>query len=131
MKTLVVEDEFSSRLLLQKILARYGECHIAVNGEEAVEAFRTARIGNAPYHLICMDIKMPGMDGVEAVRLIRKYEEQFGVLSTDGARIFMTTGVDNPKEVVESFHALCDAYLVKPIDAGKLIGELIRVRLIE
>ena len=39
---LLVEDDFASRLLLQTFLSRYGECHIAVNGREAVEAFRAA-----------------------------------------------------------------------------------------
>ena len=39
MKTLIVEDDFTSRLLLQTILSPYGECHIAINGREAVHAF--------------------------------------------------------------------------------------------
>ena len=43
MRTLIVEDDFASRLLLQTFLSRYGECHIAVNGKEAVAAFRAAR----------------------------------------------------------------------------------------
>jgi two-component system chemotaxis response regulator CheY len=42
MKTLIVEDDFTSRLFLQKILSPYGECHIAVNGNEAVQAFQMA-----------------------------------------------------------------------------------------
>src|ERR1017187_6486405 len=36
--TLLVEDDFASRLLLQTFLSRYGECHIAVNGREAVRS---------------------------------------------------------------------------------------------
>lgn len=36
MKTLIVEDDFTSRLFLQTFLARYGKCHIAVNGKQAV-----------------------------------------------------------------------------------------------
>ena len=43
MRTLIVEDDFTSRLLLQSFLSQYGECHIAVNGKEAVEAFRAAQ----------------------------------------------------------------------------------------
>jgi uncharacterized protein YktA (UPF0223 family) len=38
MKTLIVEDDFTSRLLLQEFLKSYGPFHIAVNGKEAVEA---------------------------------------------------------------------------------------------
>jgi chemotaxis protein histidine kinase CheA len=42
LRVLLVEDDFASRLLLQTFLSRYGECHIAVKGREAVEAFRSA-----------------------------------------------------------------------------------------
>lgn len=47
MKALVVEDDFASRKLLQKILTPYGEVDIAVNGLEAIEAF-TKSLENVP-----------------------------------------------------------------------------------
>ncbi len=67
MRTLIVEDDFTSRLLLQSFLSRYGDCHIAVNGLEAVAAFRAAKEKGENYNLICMDIMMPEMDGQTAV----------------------------------------------------------------
>ena len=130
MKTLVVDDELTSRILLQNILSRYGECHVAVTGEESVEAFRLALAEAAPYDLICMDIRMPGMDGVEAVRQIRTLEAEDGVLSSNGTKIIMQTTINYPKDIVQSFHALCDAYLLKPIGAASLIGELRKMSLI-
>jgi two-component system chemotaxis response regulator CheY len=130
-KTLVVEDELTSRILLQNLLSRYGKCHIAVNGEEAVEAFRMALADAAPYDLICMDIRMPGIDGVEAARQIRAIETSDGVLSSYGTKIIMQTSVDDPKEIVQSFRALCDAYLIKPVSAARLIGELHKLTLIK
>jgi len=69
-----------------------------------------------------MDIMMPEMDGREAVRLIRAFEEERGISFTDGAKITMTTTVDDIKKVFQCFKELCDAYLVKPIDLGKLLG---------
>jgi two-component system chemotaxis response regulator CheY len=130
MKSLVVEDEFSSRALLQSLLARYGECHIAISGEEAVNAFRVALESGHPYGLVCMDIRLPGMDGVKAVRCMRDIEEQHRITSTYGARILMTTATGSPDTVIESFGALCDGYFVKPIDAAAIQNELQRLGLI-
>jgi two-component system chemotaxis response regulator CheY len=130
MRTLIVEDDFTSRLLLQSLLGRYGECHIAVNGREAVDTFRRAWESGQPYDLICMDIMMPEMDGQSAVREIRACEKGQGTLSATGVKIIMTTALDDVKNVVESFKLLCDAYVFKPIDTGSLLDHLRFLRLI-
>jgi two-component system chemotaxis response regulator CheY len=122
LRLLLAEDDFASRLLLQSFLSRYGECHVAVNGREAVEAFRHALERGERYDLICMDIMMPEMDGREAVRQVRALEEEHDILSTTGTKIIMTTAVDDVKEVFRCFSELCDAYLLKPIDLGKLLN---------
>lgn len=124
MTTLIVEDDFTARLLLQRFLSRYGECHIAVNGREGVEAFRTAAGNGAAYDLVCMDIRMPELDGQMAMREIRAFEDARNVPSGGRARIIMTTAVSDMKEVFRSFQQLCDAYLVKPIDVEKLVAHL-------
>ncbi len=124
MRTLIVEDDFTSRLLLQSFLSQNGECHLAANGKEAVTAFGAAQASGQEYDLICMDIMMPEMDGQTAVKEIRALEEAGGTLSTNGAKIIMTTALDDVKNVVQSFKALCDAYLFKPIDTGKLLGHI-------
>ncbi|HLK21914.1 MAG TPA: response regulator [Bryobacteraceae bacterium] len=121
-RVLLVEDDFVSRLMLQTFLSRYGECHIAVNGKEAVEAFQIALEQGQKYDMICMDIMMPEMDGREAVRQIRALEEGHGILSSSGAKIVMTTAVEDIKEVIQCFQQLCDAYLMKPIDLGQLLS---------
>jgi two-component system chemotaxis response regulator CheY len=77
-----------------------------------------------------MDVGLPDMSGVDAVRQIRALEEARGILSTDGAKILMATAADDPRDVVESFKALCDAYLVKPIDPPRLREELRKLGLI-
>jgi two-component system, chemotaxis family, chemotaxis protein CheY len=124
MRTLIVEDDFTCRLLLQSLLSRYGACHIAVNGKEAVEAFRAGQESGQRYDLICMDIMMPEMDGQTAIKEIRALEEGGGTLSTNGVKIIMTTALDDVKNVIQSFQSLCDAYLFKPVDAEALLGHL-------
>jgi len=124
MKTLIVEDDFTARLLLQKLLSRYGECHLAVNGKEGVEAFRMACNGGPGYDLVCMDIQLPEVNGREAVKQIRALERARGVLSTSGVKIIMTTALDDIKDVCRAFEELCDAYLVKPVDVAQLLSHL-------
>jgi two-component system, chemotaxis family, chemotaxis protein CheY len=123
MKTLVVDDDFTNRLLLQTLLGRYGECHIAVNGREAVEAFCSARASGKKYDLICLDIMMPEMDGQAALRAIREEEANAGIFSK-GVKIIMTTALSEVRDVAASFEGLCDAYLVKPIKPAKVLAEL-------
>jgi two-component system chemotaxis response regulator CheY len=124
LRALLVEDEFASRLVLQTFLSRYGECHIAVNGREAVEAFRAAFERGEKYDLICMDIMLPEIDGHEAVRQVRAIEVAHGICSTYGVKIFMTTSVEDIKQIIRCFQELCDAYLMKPIDLAKLLDHM-------
>jgi two-component system chemotaxis response regulator CheY len=119
-KTLIVDDDFTSRLVLNTFLSRHGECHIAVNGAEAVEAFRSALNAGQPYDLICMDLMMPIMNGEDAVAQIRRLEECRGVFSDKGAKIIMTSAVDDITDVMNCFGELCDVYLVKPINLAEL-----------
>jgi two-component system, chemotaxis family, chemotaxis protein CheY len=129
-KTLIVEDDFTSRLLMQEMLGKWGPAHIAVNGKEAVKAVLISHASRDPYDLICMDIMMPEMGGQEALREIRKVEESVGVLSTKGAKIIMTTSLGDMKNVMQAFDGLCDAYIEKPIKAMELFEELKRLSLL-
>ena len=130
MKTLIVEDDFTNRLLLQEFIKIYGLPHIAINGKEAVKAVRQALDTNEPYDLICMDIMMPEMDGQQALKKIRAMEEERGISSTNGSKIVMTTALGDMKNACNAFNSLSDAYLIKPIDKARLIETLHRLKLI-
>jgi len=130
MTTLIVEDDFSIRLLLQRMLAPFGECHVAVDGEEAVEAFRIALDAGKPYDLVCLDIMMPGMDGQAALKLMREMEDARGIVSVNGSKIVMITALGDYRSISTAHWHLCDAYLVKPVDRTTLLKTLADLRLI-
>ena len=130
MKTLIVEDDFTCRLLLQEMLKEYGPVHVAVNGKEALDAIRGGLDSQEPYDLVCMDIMMPEMDGQQAVSAIRSMEESRGIIYTDGAKIVMVTALGDMKNVSNAYGRLCDSYLVKPIDKKALLVELRKLKLI-
>ena len=130
MKTLIVEDDFTCRFLIQKLLEHYGQCHVAVNGKEAVQAVKAATDEGEPYDLICLDIMMPEMDGQAALKEIRGMEEAKGIRSTKGSKIVMTTALKDMKNISTAYNALCDGYLMKPIEKTKLIDLLGKLELI-
>ena len=130
MKTLIVEDDFTSRLLMQGMLKGFGAAHLAADGEEGVEAMSAALKNSEPYNLICLDIMMPGLDGQQTLKIIREMEEERGIVPGTGAKILMITALDNIENKVRAFAGHCDGYLSKPIDKKKLLDELRRLELI-
>jgi two-component system, chemotaxis family, chemotaxis protein CheY len=131
MKALIVDDDFSCRKILQMILSRHGDCDVAVDGEEAIKAFRAAAEEGEPYNLICLDIMMPGMDGHQVLRAIRQIEADSGVHGLDGVRVVMTTALDDYENVRRSFEEQCEGYLTKPIRREKLVELLRALELLE
>jgi two-component system, chemotaxis family, chemotaxis protein CheY len=131
MRTLIVEDSFVNRCVLLSILDKYGECHVAVNGKEALMAFDQAHANGKPYDLICLDIMMPEMDGHETLVRIREREHLMGKDGLDGVKVFMTTAMGDGKTIITSFREQCEAYLLKPIDKKKLLWEIHKMGLIQ
>lgn len=125
MRILVVEDDFASRRMMQRLLAAYGEVDVVVDGEEAVDAFKMGWEESRPYDVVFMDIMMPKVDGQEALRRIRAAEKSMGIRQVDEVKIIMTTVMEDPKNVIEAFHeGGATAYLVKPVDLEKIRAEL-------
>ncbi len=132
MRVLIVEDDFTSRKLMQNILAPYGECDIAVNGKEAVEAFEEGLKNDNPYDLVCMDIMMPEMDGQEALKQIRSIEKNMGIRGPKEVKVVMTTALDDPKNVVEAYYkGGATSYIPKPIDRQLFVHLLRNLGLIK
>ena len=128
MKTLIVEDDFMSRKLMFAYLSPLGECDIAANGSEALEAFMMAYEAGKHYDLITLDLMMPEMSGQEVLKRIRRIEEERG--HTAAARIIMTTALKDGQNVMTAFKSQCDGYLVKPIESEKLRGLLHELHLL-
>lgn len=125
MRVLIVDDDFISRRLLQKILSNYGDCDIAVDGAEAIKAFEIAWNEGKPYDLICMDIVMPNIDGQQALRKIRVIESERSIHRTHEVKVIMTTSLDDPESVSDAIYkGGATSYLIKPISKVSITNEL-------
>ena len=131
LRILIVEDDFMVRQVIRDILEHYGNVDIAVNGEEAVQAFRVAWRHQQPYDLICMDIMMPIMDGKEALVEIRELENSFGIVGSEEVKVIMISALDDAKTVVNAyFKGGATSYIVKPIEKERLLGEMRKIGLL-
>ena len=130
MKVLIAEDDLVSRSFLCKLLGKYGDCDLVVDGLEALDAFLMALKDKAPYHLICLDIMMPKADGVKTLKAIRELEKQYGAAPENRVKIIMTTALAEAQLVQTAFDYGCEAYATKPIDTKKLTEVLEKLGLI-
>lgn len=113
-RVLVAEDYDVNRILIDALLKIHGiDPDFAENGKEAVEKVRLNR-----YDMVFMDVNMPGMDGLEATRLIRMDNQELPIIAltanalTGDRERFMNAGMNE--------------HLTKPLDTDQLIRMLER-----
>ena len=105
-KILVVDDEESIRFLYQEELEEEGfEVEVAKNGEDALE-----KLPSFKPDLITLDIKMPGMDGIEALKKIREIERKIPII--------VCSAYGEYKQDLTTWAS--DAYIVKCADLTEL-----------
>lgn len=113
-KVLVVDDQYGIRVLLKEVFSREG-FHIfqAANGKAALEIIRV----NEP-DLILLDMKMPGMDGLEFLRHLRRVQPH--------TKVIMMTAYGELDMVEEASKLGALAHFTKPFDIEELRSEVIK-----
>jgi DNA-binding NtrC family response regulator len=108
-KILVVDDDESIRLTMKVILEDEGYLvDMAVNGREAIKMTQKTN-----YNLALLDIRLPDIEGVELLKLIK-----------DGLprlRKIMVTGYPSVQNAVAALNKNADAYLIKPVNLDELL----------
>jgi two-component system chemotaxis response regulator CheY len=128
LKILIVEDDFASFKILEEYLHEYGDCSVAVNGDEAVKVFKKASEEGSPFDLICLDILLPVMNGHLALEEICQIEQECGIKRV---KVIMTTAIDDTEDIIKAFKEGCKAYIVKPITNEKLFAEMQKLGLVK
>ncbi|GBC97020.1 Chemotaxis protein CheY [bacterium HR16] len=109
-RILITDDALFMRVTLKNILTQHGYevAGEATNGREAVEMYKSLKPD-----LVTMDITMPEMDGISAVREIKKVDPN--------ARIVMVTAMGQKNLVVEAIQAGAKDFIVKPFQPDRVI----------
>jgi len=113
-RVLVAEDNEHNRKLMKAIMQQYPvQLDFAEDGDIAVKMVRSGL-----FDLVFMDVRMPGMTGLEATRRIREWEQEHGV---DHIPIIALTAQALEEHRQESLEAGCDEHLSKPVRENMLI----------
>lgn len=108
---LVVEDQSDISDIVMKYLVNSGyTCDLAKNGFEALESF-----SKNTYHLILLDVMMPGIDGFEVLSRIREISD---------IPIIMLTAKQEEIDRIKGFEKGADDYVVKPFSPRELMGRV-------
>jgi len=115
MKALIVEDEPASRMRLKTFIEDYGDTVDVADGETGVTCIKDSYTDGTPFDVVCLDIKMPGMDGHEVLEAVRALEDALEIPSDKRIKILMTTALNDGKSISKAFYGLCDEYISKPV----------------
>jgi DNA-binding NtrC family response regulator len=111
-KVLIVDDEERFRLTLRKLLSANGlETNAVGSGREAIEELK-----QQPYDVILLDVKMPGMDGIEALAELKKISRNVEVI--------ILTGHASVDVAVEIMRLGGCEYLLKPCPMDELLAKI-------
>jgi CheY-like chemotaxis protein len=109
-RVLAVDDSPLMRTFLQNKLAPYGiQPEFAASGEEAL-----FKISKQHFDLIFLDVMLPGMDGYDVCKMIKKNKDNALM------KVVMLTSKDKTFDKIRGTMAGCDGYLTKPVDEMKL-----------
>ena len=125
-RALIAEDNDINALIAQKALRRLGfEVARAMDGEEALRlASPSSPLESRPFDVILMDLKMPGLDGYEATRRLRRLEAAYGWAPTPIVALTANALEESRRSCMA---AGFDAFLVKPVDFRALATTVERV----
>ena len=108
-KILVVDDDQSIRTTMKVILEDEGYIvDLAATGSEAIQ-----KTEKTAYNLALLDIRLPDMEGVELLKLMKE--------NVPRTRKIMVTGYPSMQNAITALNKNADAYLVKPVNVEKLL----------
>jgi len=126
-RALVVDDSATARAALVEMLGTLGvDADAAASGEECLALLARADGAGQPYRLVLMDYLMPGLDGMETIRRIRRGAQESGCGAPPPA-ILMISACTRETVMQEEGELPVDAFLHKPVGPALLYHSLLQV----
>jgi CheY-like chemotaxis protein len=121
-RVLVVDDNQTNRMVLTKNVESLGSRVDAVSsGAKGIESLRNAQRAGDPYHIVLLDMQMPGMDGEQTARAIKSDPAMKDV------KILVLTSMGQRGDAVRLEALGCSGYLLKPVKQQMLFDAIVAV----
>ena len=122
-KTLVIDDNTTNRLILREMLLHWGAVVMeAAGGEQGLAELLRAQQAAVPYALVLLDRRMPGVDGFQVAEQIHQHP------TMAGTTILMLTSDNRAGDVARGRALGVAAYLVKPVKRAELLEAIQEAR---
>jgi two-component system, sensor histidine kinase and response regulator len=116
LKTLVVDDTVTNRLILREYMSRWGaRVWEAEDGASALEMLSTAGDAGDPFGLVLLDVNMPHMDGFAVAQALQQDDIM------QGCMVLMLSSDDRSGDIAQAKALGCAGYLVKPVKKSDLL----------
>ncbi|MGZ9222520.1 MAG: response regulator, partial [Anaerolineales bacterium] len=121
-RVLIVDDNQTNRMVLTKNVEALGSRVEAVpSGAKGLESLRNAHRAGDPYHVVLLDMQMPGMDGEQTARAIKSDP------AVQEVKIIILTSMGQRGDAVRLESLGCSGYLLKPVKQQMLFDAIIAV----
>lgn len=121
LNVLTVDDDEVTQFHANQLLQPLGRVRMAYCGMDAVARVKESLASGDGYHLIFMDVMMPGLDGLTAVREIVHCYNECRVPLEERPKIIMLSSVEERDTQIDALYACgADHYMTKPLDSDLL-----------
>ena len=121
-RVLIVDDNQTNRMVLTKNVESLGSRIDSVSsGAKAIESLRNAHRAGDPYHIVLLDMQMPGMDGEQTARAIKSDP------ALKDVKILILTSMGQRGDAIRLEALGCSGYLLKPVKQQMLFDAVVAV----
>lgn len=122
MRSLVIDDEPTARMQLRFLLESRGPVDEAPDAIAGLQRIRDAVADNDPYDLVCIDLSMPGPNGIDAIKMVQEVDKK--LRQGKHTNVVVVTASDEQKDIRAALHQHVDGYLLKPVTPGQIVDTI-------
>ncbi len=129
-RALIVEDVFLIQRVIERFIAPYGTFRVSNSGKVALKEYAEYFFNGEAFNLVCLDIYLPEMNGLEVLKHIRDFENEIHLSNEERSKIIIISSVTHPGTIQQAYDLGCDYYITKPFSREDVVKALRKLKLI-